>query len=175
MNTIRIPMCAPLRASALALFAALAAPTLAHDYRAGELLVDHPWSRATPGGAKVAGGFMTIRNSGKDADRLVGGTFEASGIVEIHEMKMDGGVMKMRALEKGLEIKPGQSVELKPGGYHVMFIDLKRPLKEGESVKGELVFEKAGRIAVEYKIESRGAKSGSDGHGSHSGHGAPKS
>lgn len=179
--TTLLPARARLRASAFALLfslavpASLPAPAFAHDYKAGDLQIDHPWSRATPGGAKVAGGFMTIRNNGKDSDRLVGGTFDASGIVEIHEMKMDGGVMKMRALELGLEIKPGQSVELKPGGYHVMFIDLKRPLKEGESVKGELVFEKAGRIAVEYKIENRGAKSGSDEHGGHKGHGAPKS
>ncbi len=82
-------------------------------------------------------------------------------------MRMEGNVMKMRALEKGLEIKPGQTVELKPGGYHVMFLDLKSPLKEGESIKGTLVFEKAGTIEVEYKIESRGASGGQTGHGGH--------
>ena len=172
MFRTNIPLRARRCASAFALVSLLAVPAAAHDYKKGDLRIDHPWSRATPGGAKVAGGFMKITNAGKEADRLVGGSFEASGVVEIHEMKMDGGVMKMRALEKGLEIKPGQAVELKPGSYHVMFIELKRPLKEGESVKGELVFEKAGRVPVEYKIENLGAKSGSDHHG---GHGAPKS
>lgn len=172
MTMLRISRRALPRTAALALLALAAAPGLAHDFKKDGLLIDHPWSRATPGGAKVAGGFMKITNTGTAPDRLIGGSFDASGIVEIHEMKMDGGVMKMRALEKGLEIKPGQAVELKPGGYHVMFIDLKRPLKEGESVKGDLVFEKAGRVPVEYTIENRGAKSGGDGHGSH---GAPKS
>lgn len=140
----------------------------AHDYKLGDLKIDHPWSRATPGGAKVAGGFMTITNNGKEADRLIGGTLVSAGIVEIHEMAMEGNVMKMRALAQGLEIKPGQTVELKPGGFHVMFLDLKAPLKEGEKVKGTLVFQRAGTIEVEFKIEARGAGGGHD-HGGHSG------
>lgn len=157
---------APLRLLALPLLIA-ASPLAAHDYKLGDLKIDHPWSRATPGGAKVAGGFMKITNNGKEADRLIGGSAVPAGIFEVHEMRMEGNVMKMRALEKGLEIKPGQTVELKPGGYHVMFIDLKSPLKEGEKVKGTLVFEKAGTIEVEYKIESRGAANSTDNAGGH--------
>ncbi|KAF0228360.1 MAG: hypothetical protein FD175_2141 [Beijerinckiaceae bacterium] len=159
-----------LRALAAASLLALAAPAAAHDFKVGDLKIDHPWARATPGGAKVGGGFMKITNTGTQPDRLIGGSAEISAIFEVHEMKMEGNVMKMRALEKGLEIKPGQIVELKPGGYHVMFIDLRNPLKEGDTVKGHLVFEKAGKVDVEYKIESR-ASTGGTGHDAHSGHG----
>jgi copper(I)-binding protein len=151
--------------AALATVFLLAFPLSAHDYRIGDLKIDHPWARATPGGARVAGGYMTITNTGKEPDRLIGGSAVPAGIFEVHEMKMEGNVMRMRALSNGLEIKPGQTVELKPGGLHVMFIDLKSPLKEGDSIKGTLVFKKAGTIEVEYKVEARGA---SGGHGGHS-------
>ena len=121
-------------------------------FKAGALTIEAPWARATPGGAQVAGGFMKITNTGNEPDRLVGGTVPFAGRFEVHEMAMDGGVMKMRELSKGLEIKPGETVELKPGGYHVMFMDLKSGLKEGEVVKGTLVFEKAGKVEVEYRV-----------------------
>jgi hypothetical protein len=133
----------------------------APSYKVGGLVISAPWTRATPAGAKVAGGFMTITNTGSAPDRLVGGSAEIAGIFEVHEMAMDGGVMKMRALTKGLEIKPGETVTLKPGGFHVMFLDLKQRLNQGGTVKGELVFEKAGKIAVEYRIDAMGA-SGAD-------------
>lgn len=140
-------------APALVILAQHAAPSAAaQSFKAGALTIEAPWIRATPGGARIAGGYMKITNAGKDADRLVGGTFPVAGRFEVHEMSMDGGVMKMRELAKGLEIKPGESVELKPGGYHVMFMDLKRGLKEGETYKGTLVFEKAGKVEIEYKI-----------------------
>jgi hypothetical protein len=142
----------------------LISPLAAHDYKIGDLKIDHPWTRATPGGAKVAGGFMKITNTGSQPDRLIGGSAVPAGIFEVHEMRMEGNVMKMRALEKGIEIKPGQTVELKPGGFHVMFMDLNSPFKEGERIKGTLVFEKAGTIEVEYKVEARGS---SGGHGAH--------
>lgn len=153
-------------ALSLAFLPLLLAPASAHDYKLGDLKIDHPWSRATPGGAKVAGGYMKITNSGKESDRLIGGTLVSAGIVEIHEMAMEGNTMRMRALAQGLEIKPGQTVELKPGGFHVMFLDLKSPLKEGEKVKGTLVFQRAGTIEVEFKVEGRGASGGHD-HGGH--------
>lgn len=121
-------------------------------YKVGSLTVEAPWARATPGGAKVAGGFMKITNTGKEPDRLIGGTVPFAGRFEVHEMAVEGGIMKMRELSKGLEIKPGETVELKPGGYHVMFMELKSGLKEGEAVKGTLVFEKAGKVDVEYKV-----------------------
>lgn len=125
------------------------------------------WTRATPPGSKVAGGFLTIENSGAAADRLIGGKVEGASVFEVHEMAMDGGVMKMRALEKGLEIAPGGKVELKPGGYHVMFIDLTRQIKEGDSLKGELVFEKAGKVPVEFKAMPIGARGPATGHSHH--------
>lgn len=130
----------------------------AHDFKVGDLTIAHPWTRATPSGAKIGGGYLSITNNGKTADRLIGGSLIAAGYVEIHEMKMDGGVMKMRPLEKGLEIKPGETVKLEPGGYHLMFMDLKEPLKLDQMIKGELQFEKAGKIAVEFKVDAIGAK-----------------
>ncbi len=120
--------------------------------KAGTLTLESPWIRATPGGAKIAGGYVKITNTGKEADRLTGGSLVAAGRFEVHEMATEGGVMRMRELKTGLEIKPGASVELKPGGYHLMFMDLKQSLKEGDTVKGTLVFEKAGKVDVEYKV-----------------------
>ena len=86
---------------------------------------------------------MTIENKGREADRLLSAASSAAGIVEIHEMKMDGGMMQMREV-KDVELKPGATVELKPGGYHVMLMDLKQPLKQGDTVPVMLRFEKAG-------------------------------
>lgn len=130
--------------------------------KAGGILVAAPWSRATPGGAKVAGGFLRLTNTGATPDRLVGGTFARAGGVELHEMAVRDGVMTMRPLADGLAIAPGQSVELAPGGYHLMFTDLKAPLKEGESVSGTLVFETAGEVKVTFAVRGIGAKSPDD-------------
>ena len=140
-------------------------------YKAGSITVEAPWSRATPGGAKVAGGYMKLTNNGKEPDRLIGGSVPFAGRFEVHEMAMEGGVMKMRELPKGIEIKPGETVELKPGGYHLMFQDLKSGLKQGQTVKGTLVFEKAGKVDVEYRVGpiGGGAPSGSAA-GGHSHH-----
>lgn len=135
-------------------------------YKAGTLTIEAPWARATPGGAKVAGGFMKITNNGKEPDRLVGGSVPFAARFEVHEMAMEGGVMKMRHLAKGLEIKPGEAIELKPGGYHLMFMELKSGLREGQTVKGTLTFEKAGKVEVEYQVGPIGGgapRSGSDG------------
>jgi len=160
-------------AAALTLLATAAiTQAQAHDYTLGDIRIEHPWSRATPGGAKVAGGFMKITNNGKVIDRLIGGTFIAAGQFEVHETQMQDSVMRMRRLEKGLEIPPGATVELRPGSYHVMFIGLQAGLKEGERVKGTLEFEKAGKVEVEYKIEALGSNpaGGKAGAGPHSGH-----
>src|SRR5262245_28121050 len=127
-----------------AIIMAFAGPALAHDYNVGSLNIGHPWARATPKGAAVAGGYLKITNKGKEADRLIGGSAEFAGRFEIHEMSDEGGVMKMRHLPKGIEIKPGETVELKPGSIHVMFMDLKTPLVKDQKPrpKGTLVFEK---------------------------------
>ena len=99
---------------------------------------------------------MVIHNSGKTEDRLIGGTFDFAGKVQVHEMSMQNGIMKMRQLPSGLAIPPGGTVTLDPNGYHVMFMDLKRQLTQGETVKGDLDFEHAGKIAVEYKVGGMG-------------------
>ncbi|MBQ0822523.1 DUF1775 domain-containing protein [Microvirga terrae] len=133
-----------------------AAATGSQVVKAGPLTLEQPWSRATPGAAKVGGGYLRITNTGTAPDRLVGGSFPLASKVEVHEMRMDGDVMRMKPVEGGLEIKPGATVELKPGGLHLMFMDLKEPLKEGQTVKGTLVFEKAGRVEVEYAVRGMG-------------------
>jgi periplasmic copper chaperone A len=136
----------------------------ATSVKLGPLLIEAPWTRATPAGAKVAGGFMTITNSGTTADRLVGGTFPLAGRFEVHEMAVTNGVMTMRELAKGLEIAPGARIEFKPGGLHVMFMDLKAPLREGQPVKGTLVFEKAGTVEIEYRVAPIGARAPAGAH-----------
>lgn len=149
------------------------APAQAADFTIGAIKISDPWSRATPAGAKVGAGYLAITNTGKEPDRLIGGTAVAAGTFEIHEMAMVDNVMRMRALPKGLEIKPGETVTLRPGGLHVMFMDLKQQLKEGQPIKGTLVFEKAGKIEIEYRVAPIGAKgppSPGSGHGSHGKH-----
>ena len=140
------------------LAAALALPANADDVTAGNLKISAPWTRATPKGAQVGAGYMTITNNASAPDWLVGGASEVASDFEIHEMRTDNGVMRMRQLTNGLEIKPGQSVELKPGGNHVMFLGLKKPLAQGEHVKATLAFEKAGKVDVDFTVESIGAQ-----------------
>ena len=134
----------------------------AQEFKAGPLEIDQPWSRATPKGAKVAAGYLTIKNTGTEPDRLVGVTSPAAGKSEIHEMSMEKGVMKMRPVPGGVEIKPGETVELKPGSYHIMFVGLKKPLSPGEHVKGTFTFEKAGTVSVEFDVRAMGASSGNN-------------
>lgn len=137
-------------------------------YKAGNLVIEGPWTRATPGGAQVAGGYVKITNTGTEPDRLIGGSLPLATSGEVHEMAMANGIMKMRRLENGLEIKPGQTVELKPGGHHVMFTGLREGLKQGQMLKGTLVFEKAGTVGVEYRVAPIGASSsGAGGHANH--------
>lgn len=131
---------------------------LAHDAVAGTLKIEAPWLRATPGGAKVAGGYLRITNTGREPDRLLGGSLPMAAKAEVHEMSMEGAVMKMRPVEGGLAIGPGQTVELKPGGFHLMFMDLTGGLKEGDGVKGTLTFEKAGTVEVHFHVGGIGAQ-----------------
>ena len=144
------------RLLALALMLATAGAAAAHDYKAGSIEIAHPWSRATPQGATVAAGYLAVTNRGSTPDRLVGGSFTGASSVELHEMSMDNGVMRMRALNGGLEIKPGATVELKPSGVHMMFLGLKQRLQQGERVKATLVFQNAGTVPVEFTVEGMG-------------------
>jgi len=143
--------------AAIALIVSSAA-AFAHDYKAGPLKIGHPWSRATPAGAKVGGGYLSIENTGSTPDRLVSISVPFADSVEMHEMAVVDGIMTMRPLETGLAIAPGAKVEFKPGGYHIMFMDLKQPLKQNEMLKGVLTFEKAGTVEVAFKVEAMGAK-----------------
>jgi periplasmic copper chaperone A len=155
-------------AFAAALAAALTAPGRAEDVKAGDLVISQAWSRQTPSGAKVAGAYLTIENKGSAADRLVGGSGDVAGRFEIHEMAMEDGVMKMRPLDKGLVIDPGKTVKLAPGGNHLMLLDLKSPLKQGDKVPVTLQFEKAGKVNVSLDVQGVGAQAPSG--GDHSGH-----
>jgi copper(I)-binding protein len=132
-------------------------PSLAADYDVGSIHIAQPWSRATPKGAKAGAGYMTITNKGTTPDKVSCVSDDASAQCEIHSMTMEGGVMKMRPVEGGLEIKPGETVTLAPSGFHVMFRDLKHPLEPGNTVKATLKFDKAGTIDVEYAVVAIGA------------------
>jgi periplasmic copper chaperone A len=137
----------------------LAAPSArAEDVKAGDLVISQAWSRATPGGAKIGGGYLTIENKGTAPDRLIGGSSDAAGKVEVHEMAMNNGVMTMRPLDKGLTIEPGKTVKLSPGGLHLMLMDLKAPLKQGDKLPITLEFEKAGKVQVSLDVQAVGAQ-----------------
>lgn len=153
-----------LAAAALLLSAGLAT---AHEFKAGPLKIGHPWSRATTAGAKVGGGYLSIENTGTAADRLVSVSVPFAARSEIHEMAVKDGIMTMRPMDAGVELPAGTKVEFKPGGYHIMFMELKQQLKQGEMMKGTLTFEKAGAVDVEFKVDSIAAK-GSE--GEHKGH-----
>ena len=126
--------------------------------KAGDVTIRTPWLRATPGGAKVAGGYVTLTNAGASGDRLIGAAIPQAGRGEIHSMSTEGGVMKMAPVEGGLAVEPGKTVELKPGGLHLMFLDLKDGLKAGETVAGTLTFEKAGTVLVTFSVAPIGAQ-----------------
>ena len=147
------------------LLIATGAPAFAQT--AGALTVTDTWSRATPGGAKVAGGYVTIANTGPAADRLTSVTSAIAGRGEVHEMAVKDGVMTMREMAGGIAIPAGGSVTLKPGGLHLMFQELKQPLREGEKFEATLVFEKAGPVKATFDVRSIAAGASTGGsHGS---------
>ncbi len=151
-----------LLAGAAALYVALhgdlvSPAAAAGDYDVGSIHISQPWSRATPKGAASGVGYMTLTNKGTAPDRVSCVSDDASAQCQIHTVTMEGGVMKMRPVEGGLEIKPGESVALKPGGNHVMFLSLKHPLELGGTVKAKLKFDHAGTIDVEYPVLAIGA------------------
>jgi copper(I)-binding protein len=149
-------------------------PAQAGDAKAGDLVITQAWSRATPNGAKIAGGYLTIENKGAAADRLVGGSGDIAGKVEIHEMAMNSGVMTMRPLDKGLAIEPGKTVKLAPGGYHLMLMDLKGPFKQGDKVPVTLEFEKAGKVTLSFDVQGVGAQAPAADAGGHMDHSGKK-
>ena len=142
---------------AFALLFAGAQTGFAHGFKIGDLEIGHPWSRATPAGAKVAGGYFTIINKGSAPDRLLSIASDISAKAELHEMGVKDGVMTMRPVEGGLEIPAGGKVILGPGAYHIMFMDLKQPPKEGQMFAATLTFEKAGTVTVEFAVQAIGS------------------
>jgi copper(I)-binding protein len=130
----------------------------------GNLVVTQAWSRATPGGAKVAGGYLTIENRGAVADRLLSGSTERAKKLELHEMAVSDGVMTMRPIEGGLTIEPGRSVKFAPGGNHLMLVDLNAPLRQGEQVPVTLSFERAGEIKALFDVQGVGAQAPAPAH-----------
>lgn len=133
-------------------------PACAEEIKAGDLVISQAWSRATPGGAKIGGGYLTIENKGTTSDRLIHTSGDIAGKIEVHEMAMKNGVMTMRPLDNGLTIEPGKTVKLAPGGFHLMMFDLKSPLKQGDKVPVILEFEKAGKVTLSLDVEGIGAQ-----------------
>ncbi|MBM5571293.1 MULTISPECIES: copper chaperone PCu(A)C [Deefgea] len=124
----------------------------AHDYTVGDVTIEHPWARATPPKAVNAGGFMLLNSKG--GDQLIAASSDVAEKTEVHEMKMVDGVMKMRPLTAGLVLTPNQTVKLAPGGYHIMFIGIKQPFKEGDQFPLTLTFAKAGKVTVDVKVQA---------------------
>lgn len=150
----------------LALSAALCVASLAeaaHDFKQGALEIQHPWARPTVAGQSAGGGYLAIRNTGSVADRLLGGTAAGAASVELHEMRMDGDVMRMREI-KALELPAGKLVTLAPGGLHLMLMGLKAPLKVGDKLPVKLRFEKAGEVEVVFHVQSKPAPAASTAH-----------
>ena len=161
-----------LRLAAPVLLAAtlVSTPALAHDEKTvGDITVSGAWTRATPPNAKAGGGFAVIENKGASDDRLVAAASDVAASTELHEMTVNDGVMKMREMADGISVPANGTLELKPGSYHVMFMGLKAPLKQGEIVPVTLTFEKAGSVTLDFKVERIGAKGPEHGEGDHSG------
>ncbi|WNK01152.1 copper chaperone PCu(A)C [Thalassospiraceae bacterium LMO-JJ14] len=130
------------------------------------IMVEQAWARATAGPAKAGAAYMTLINMGKEADRLVDVQSELAARTEIHTHLMESGIMRMRRVD-GVEIAPGTTEILQPGGLHIMFMGLKAPFKEGQELPLTLVFEKAGRIDITFEVQGVGTKSMPQGHNMH--------
>jgi periplasmic copper chaperone A len=135
----------------------ITANAMATDYKAGSLAISGPWSRATPKGAQAGVGYLAIKNNGTTPDRLIGGSVAVADHFELHVTIIENGIARMRERSE-IEIKPGETIEFKPGGSHAMFVDLRHPLSKGEHIKGTLIFEHAGTVQIEYSVEGIGAQ-----------------
>jgi len=152
MSTDMIPLKHTL--AAMALTATVATTGFAHEYKIGDITIDYPIARATVPGQNVGGGYAALVNASSSDDKLISVSADFAGMVEVHEMKMVDDVMQMNALPDGLTVPAGETVKLAPGGYHIMFMQLKEPLAEGEKRKVKLTFEKAGEVEVEFQVKS---------------------
>ena len=147
-----------------ALLIAAATHATAHDFKAGPISIGHPWARPTAAGQPVGGGFMKFSNGGAAADRLVAASAAVSARVELHTMRMEGDVMRMRQVD-AIDLPANATVELKPGGLHLMLMGLKEPLKAGDTFPLTLRFEKAGEVVVTVNVEAPTAAAPEHGHG----------
>jgi copper(I)-binding protein len=129
------------------------------DFKVDSLVIASPWTRATPKGATIGGGYLDIKNNGTAPDRLLHGSVSVAKRFQIHSTTTEDGVAKMREVTAGIEIKPGETIRFEPGGSHLMFVNLMQPLNEGETVHGTLTFEHAGTVDIEYPVLGMGAKS----------------
>lgn len=130
---------------------------LAAGYKAGALEITQPWARATPKGADSGAAYLTVTNTGKTPERLSCISSDAAAKCQIHEMSMHGGVMQMRPVEGGLQIKPGETVTLKPGGYHIMFSNLAHQLQQGKTVEATLKASDGSAVTVQFPVAAIGA------------------
>jgi copper(I)-binding protein len=128
------------------------------EYTLGTLEIRTPWTRETPKGATIGGGYVEIKNNGAVADRLTSGSVSVAKRLQIHRTTIEDGVAKMREVTAGVEIKPGETIKFEPGESHLMFVNLMQPLHEGDKVRGTLTFEHAGTIDIEYAVLGMGAK-----------------
>ncbi|MEL7543648.1 MAG: copper chaperone PCu(A)C [Pseudomonadota bacterium] len=164
------PLTALAFAVTFATSAALASPVSAGSAtKVGDLVIEQPWSRATPKAAKVGAGYLTITNNGAGADRLLAVSSPIAGVTEIHTMTVTDGIMKMRKLQDGIEIPAGESITLAPGGDHVMFMQLKTPIRKDDKIAATLTFEKAGTVNVTFGAVKIGSTPKGVARGSHAG------
>jgi copper(I)-binding protein len=140
----------------LAVVLAMVLPAIAgaHGYVVGALEIGHPWARPTSPGAPTAAGYLTVTNSGTTPDRLLSASSPMAAGIELHQMSMAGGIMRMRLLKDGLAIPPGATVKLEPGGYHLMMVGPKTTFKIGDHIPAILRFARAGAIKVEFYVEA---------------------
>lgn len=156
-------------AGALAAIVVATGVSNAHDFKVGSLELKHPWSAKAPPVAPVLGGYLTIVNTGKEADRLVGGTTPAAERLELHESTLVDGVARMRPAKQGIGIPAGETVNLQPGGAHIMLVNPRQRPAEGEKFKATLEFEKAGPVEVEFVVQAKTPQpAASEDHSAHS-------
>jgi periplasmic copper chaperone A len=142
-------------AAILVLMTSVALPA---EYTLGSLEILSPWTRETPKGATIGGGYVEIKNNGMAPDKLLHGSVSVAKRFQIHSTTIEDGVAKMREVTAGIEIKPGETIKFEPGASHLMFVNLVQPLHQGEKVRGTLTFEHAGTIDIEYAVLGMGAK-----------------
>ncbi len=137
----------------LAALCGLSTAALAHEYEAGSLHIVHPWARAMPAAAPTAAAYLTVRNQGEAADRLLGADTPRAETVELHRHVHADGLMKMEPVEGGLEIPAGGELKVAPGGYHLMLFGLKEPLADGQRFPMTLHFQQAGDVTVDIAVQ----------------------